>query len=183
MPDLRQQLESSLCGRVCFMGLGNTDYGDDGFGVYLAEALIVAGVPNVIIAGTTPDRCIGRTASFDHVVFLDAVDFGGEPGAAVFLDSPQMAARFPQISTHKISLALLAQWAEAGATTKAWLLGVQPESLQPSPQLTPTLQRTLEALCDLLTDHVESDVQACPERSRRVRPGRAKLGRETEVHA
>lgn len=160
MPDLRQPLESSLPGRVCFMGLGNVDYGDDGFGVYLAEALIAAGVPNVIIAGTTPERWIGQAASFDHVVFLDAIEFGGNPGSVVFLDSAQMAARFPQISTHKISLALLAQWVEANARTQAWLLGVQPESLKPARQLTPALQRTLQALCDLLTEHVRTDALA-----------------------
>jgi hydrogenase maturation protease len=186
MPDLRRQFKHSLQGRVCFMGLGSPDYGDDGFGVRLAEALIAVGMPNVIIAGTTPDRWIGRAAGFDHIVFLDAVEFGEEPGSVVFLDSAQMAARFPQISTHKISLALLAQWAEANGTTKVWVLGVQPESLKPAPQLTPTLQRALETLCDLLetcTAHVGTDAQACPERSRRVRPAEHQLGSEFKVHA
>jgi hypothetical protein len=39
MPDLREQLQQLLEGRVCLMGLGNVDYGDDGFGVRLAEEL------------------------------------------------------------------------------------------------------------------------------------------------
>ena len=39
MPDLREQLQQLLQGRVCLMGLGNVDFGDDGFGVRLAEAL------------------------------------------------------------------------------------------------------------------------------------------------
>ena len=157
MRSLRQQLEHSLPGRTCFIGLGNTDYADDGFGVRLAEALIAAGVPDVILAGTAPDRCIGRAASFDHIVFLDAAEFGGECGSVIFLDSAQVAAHFPQISTHKISLALLAQWAEANGHTKAWLLGVQPESLRAAPQLTPSLQKTLELLSDLLTAHAGAD--------------------------
>ena len=43
-----------------------------------------------------------------------------------------MAARFPQVSTHKISLGLLARLDRgAVARRKAWLLGVQPESLRP----------------------------------------------------
>ena len=57
-----------------------------------------------------------------------------------------MVARFPQISTHKISLGLLAKRAEANGTTKAWLLGVQPESLKPGEELTPAVQATLELL-------------------------------------
>jgi hydrogenase maturation protease len=176
MKDLRRELEQCLRGRVCFMGLGNLDYGDDGFGVRLAEELIAAGVPDVIIAGTVPDRWIGRAAGFDHIVFLDAVEFGGAPGGVVFLDSAQIAARFPQISTHKISLGVLAQWAQTNATTRAWLLGVQPESLKRQQQLAPILRKTLEVLRDLLSalkpgeEPAGTAAQACPERSRRGCP-------------
>ena len=177
MPDLRHQLESSLQGRVGFIGLGNLDYGDDGFGVCLAEELIAEGVPDVIIAGTAPDRWIGQAGRSDHVVFLDAVEFGGEPGSVVFLDCAQIATRFPQISTHKISLGLLAQWAESNGTTKAWLLGVQPQSLKPAPQLTPALQKTLEALCDLLKTCTPDAGRGVP-----APPCRVKLGRELEVN-
>jgi hydrogenase 3 maturation protease len=152
MPDLREQLKHSLNGRVCFMGLGNVDHCDDGFGVRLAEHLISAGVPDVVIAGTTPERDMGRVADgqFDQVVLLDAVEFGGSPGSAIFLHTGEIAARFPQISTHKMSLGVLAKWVEASGKGKAWLLGVQPESLKFLPQLTLTVQRTLEVLVELL---------------------------------
>ncbi|MCX6909874.1 MAG: hydrogenase maturation protease, partial [Verrucomicrobia bacterium] len=124
MPDLCEQLEQCFVGRVCLMGLGNTDCSDDGFGVRLAEALAAAGVPDVIVAGTTPDRFIGRVADggFDTLIFLDAVEFGGAPGSAVFLDAEEMSSRFPQISTHKISLGTLAKWVEASGSARARLL-------------------------------------------------------------
>lgn len=160
MKDLREQIEQSLAGRVCFMGLGNIEYGDDAFGVRLAEDLIASGVPDVIVAGTTPDRWISHFASFDHIVFLDAVEFGGAPGSAVFLDSTQVAVKFPQISTHKISVGVLARWVELTGSTKAWLLGVQPESLKPAQQLAPTLQLTLQALSELLGSLNLSENQA-----------------------
>ena len=70
MSDLRGQLQQTLRGRVCLMGLGNTDYGDDGFGVRLAKAVERAGergefpfAPCVIIAGTTPEHFIGRVVA------------------------------------------------------------------------------------------------------------------------
>ena len=158
MPDLREQLQQLFQGRVCLMGLGNVTYGDDGFGVRLAEALISSAPAvgtrcRVIIAGTTPEWLIGRVVDehSDHVVFLDAVEFGGSPGSVVLLDSDEMAARFPQISTHKLSLGLLAKQVEANGRTKAWLLGVQPESLRLSEELTPTVRATLELVLDLLT--------------------------------
>ena len=68
----------------------------------------------------------------------------------MLLDSDEMAARFPQISTHKLSLGLLAKQVEANGRTKAWLLGVQPESLRPGEELTPAVRATLELLLDLL---------------------------------
>jgi len=168
MTSLREQLEQCLAGRVCFLGVGNVDYGDDGFGVRLAEQLVAAGVPNVIVAGTTPDRWLGQLADFDHVVFLDVVEFGHAPGSVVFLNSGEMSVALPQISTHKISLGLLAGWVEANGKTKAWLVGAQPESLRSGPQLTPTLQTTLEVLGELLCalksskEHVGTAAPGCP---------------------
>ncbi len=151
MRDLGQQLRLCLPGRVCLLGLGNVDYGDDGFGVRLAERLLAAGVPDVIVAGSRPERWIGRIAesSYDNLLFLDAVNFGGEPGAVVLLEAREMRARFPQVSTHKIALGTLAALVEASGITKAWLLGVQPESMN-CRELTSAVRATLEVLADLL---------------------------------
>ncbi len=152
MQNLREQLQGCFQGRVCLMGLGSLDYGDDGFGVRLAEKLIEAGMADVVIARTTPDRCLGGVveAGFDHLVFLDAVEFGDTPGSVVFLGTEEIVARLPQISTHNISVGLLAKWVEANGNTRVWLLGVQPESLKPATSLTPKVQTTLDVLRNLL---------------------------------
>ncbi|MGA2004701.1 MAG: hydrogenase maturation protease [Terriglobales bacterium] len=151
---LGEQLENTLQGRVCLMGVGNTDYGDDGFGVYLAQSLLDAGVQDVVIAGSSPEHWMGVTADreFDHLVFLDAVDLSAqtEPGSVIFLDSEQIAARYPQVSTHKLSLGLLAKFAESNGITKAWLLGVQPGSLKGAQTLTPAVSKTSGVLLELL---------------------------------
>jgi hydrogenase maturation protease len=165
MPDLREQLERCLQGRVCLMGLGNLEYGDDGFGVRLAERLrVVFEGPGaqVIAAGNAPERFLGRCVegNYDHVLFFDAVDFGGIPGAVVFLNSSQTASRFPQVSTHKISLGLLAKWVESNGKTKGWLLGVQPESLAPSRRFSEAVRQTFELLARLF-DQVALEKNAC----------------------
>ncbi len=153
MPGLRQQIQSSLGGRVCFMGLGNVQGGDDGFGVRLAEELERAGVPDVVFGGTAPERLAGRcaTAGFDHLVFLDAVEVGATPGSVVFLNSQEMTARFPQISTHNISLGMLAKYVESSGTTRAWLLGAQPAALKRAPAISPAIQSTVTVLTELLS--------------------------------
>lgn len=154
MSDLRQQLIKELHGRVCWVGLGNDEYSDDGFGIRLAERLAQEGIPNVVIAGKSPDRYMSQITGggFSHVVFLDTVEFGGASGSTIFVNAGEIVSRFPQVSTHKISLGLLAKWVEASGRTKAWLLGVQPRSIARGSELTPAVETTLNVLCELLID-------------------------------
>lgn len=130
------------------------------------------GALRVVKAGIAPERFIGRVVEegFDHIIFLDAVDFGGAPGSVVLLDSQQMAARFPQVSTHKLSLGLLARQIEANGRTRAWLLGVQPGSLRLGEPLSPAVRATLELLLELLEACVggraSSRAQTCSDDAR-----------------
>jgi hydrogenase maturation protease len=162
MTDLLEQLQHCFHGRVGVMGLGNVDHSDDGFGVYLAESMTtrltrsgkVSLARNVISAGTMPERYISYVTAkgFDHLVFLDAVEFGGEPGSVLLLKAEETAARFPQISTHKMSIGLLAHLINEGNRMKVWLLGVQPGSLKPGQGLSPAVQKTMEILDKMLFD-------------------------------
>lgn len=250
MPDLREQLRSLLHSRVCLVGVGNVEQGDDGVGVRLAEALNRSEVRNpksegnpkleirnddasqsgsrsdpakvavgfnpryedeeaptsrsddrafpafnrysatdagwrshgrglkstatfgaslravaaferdiqVIIAGTSAERYVSQLSNgdFDAVVFLDAADVGAAPGSVVLLNASEMVARFPQVSTHKLSLGLLAQMIETNGRTRVWLLGVQPESLKPGGELSPRVRATLEALTAVLIEALEA---------------------------
>jgi hydrogenase maturation protease len=151
MQDLLVQLKDLLHDRVCVMGVGNIDYADDGFGVRLAEALQAKGFPDVVVAGNTPERWIGRVAeeNFYGLLFLDAVDFGAQPGSLLLMNANEIAQRFPQISTHKISLGWLAHYAETQGPMHVWLLGAQPETLKPGAALSPTLVTTMHAVCEL----------------------------------
>ena len=119
----------------------------------------------MVIAGTNPEQWIGRLADqgFPHVVFLDAVECGVLPGAVIFLSSTEVVSRFPQISTHKISLSTLAMWAETRGGTRAWLLGVQPESVKPGSHLTLSVQRTLEGLREVLLSLWVHSAKPTPE--------------------
>jgi hydrogenase maturation protease len=160
MPDLGEQLRKCYKGRVCLMGLGNPDYGDDGLGAVLSEKIAgrlrdggdAADRHEAINALTVPERFMGPLSGrgFDHLIFVDAVEFGGAPGSVIFMGSEEIARTFPQISTHKISAGILAKWIEAEGTTKAWLLGVQPGSLKQVKGLTKDVQATIDILEELL---------------------------------
>lgn len=164
---------------MCLVGVGNPEQGDDGLGVSLAAALSrrlerVPNAPAVIDAGMLPERFVGRVAEegYDSLVFLDAVDFGAEPGSVLVADGEEMASRFPQVSTHKISLGMLASWVESNGKTKARLVGVQPESMKFGQGLTPTVQKTLEVLeellCDAWREETESGARASTPEDERL---------------
>jgi hydrogenase maturation protease len=152
--DFGNELRRGLTGRVCLVGVGNEDLGDDGFGPRLAQALSGAGGLEVVVAGTTPERWVGHLAAagFDNIVFLDAVDVAGPPGAVVFMDADELEAALPQISTHKFSLGTLARLIRLQSPARVWLLGVQPASLQQGAGMTPTMTASLDALRSLICE-------------------------------
>lgn len=133
---------------VCWVGLGNRDFGDDGVGLALAERLAERGAHPVFLAGTEPERWMDRIrhSGTRQAVFLDAVDFGGEPGSTALWVGAELQRRFPQISTHKLSVGTLAKVLEAETEMRVWALGVQPASLRAGDGLSPVVARTVNLL-------------------------------------
>ncbi len=163
--DLRSQLRACLPGRTCVVGVGNPDLGDDGFGVRLAERLRQAGQAEVVVAGVAPERHLGQLVSgrYQDVLFLDAVEAAGAPGSAVFLPGTEVRARFPQVSTHKISLGTLATLIEREAPTRVWLLGVKPLSLAPGAGLSASVAQATDILEGVLNEVLEEGRAAAGE--------------------
>lgn len=154
MQTLWDELNANLRGRVALVGIGNPDCGDDGFGVRLADAMRALGYPDVILAERTPERWMDRLvrSGLQAILFLDAVEMQAPPGHVVFFDAAQIAARHPQISTHKLSLGTLARLIETESGTRVFLLGVQPQSVAYAPELSAPVRTALETLRDLLAD-------------------------------
>ncbi|HOW65661.1 MAG TPA: hydrogenase maturation protease [Candidatus Paceibacterota bacterium] len=160
MLNLRTELARICRGRICVVGLGNPEHGDDGLGLWLAGQ-VAARLPSpaadplirrhrqppplsVILAGLELERHLiplieGR---FDRVLLIDAVDSGASPGSVVLLAAHEIKARFPQVSTHRISLGLLAQWLEMNGVPQVWLLGIQPGSLRPGHACHPAVEQS-----------------------------------------
>jgi len=152
MEDISSTLAEVLTGKTAFLGIGNTDRGDDGFGVRLAEALGGAGLENVLIAGTTPESHVTALGNgrYETVVFLDAVLSDGEPGSVVLMDAAEIRSGFPQVSTHKYSLGTLAEIIRSGKGTKVWLLGVCPASTEMGGALSGAVKESLRMLTELI---------------------------------
>lgn len=144
------ELLKSCAGKVMLMGLGNPLLGDDGFGVALASRLQAEGAQGVVVAGLRPESHLHRMHQADTVLLADAVDVALEPGSLVLMDAAAVRARFPQITTHRIALGTLAAFLGDEGRRPVFLLGVQPERVEPALGLSERVQAALEAATAML---------------------------------
>lgn len=154
MAQFRRSLAASLVGRVCVVGVGNSERADDGVGTFVAESLAAQGLEDVIVAGTTPERWMGTLAAgdYDTVLFVDAVALDAAAGSAVLMDAAEIEGHFPQVSTHRISLGALARLISREAGTRVMLLGVRPETLAEGPGLSEVVGQTARGLAAALAE-------------------------------
>lgn len=147
---------------VIVLGLGNILYGDEGFGVRVAEQLFrrydMPDHVEIVDAGTVGHPLLSFVERAKRLLLLDAVDFGCAPGELVVRDSSGIPA---YLSAHKVSLhqnsfsevLALATLTDC-APEEICLVGVQPVDLtfghslsEPiRAQLEPALERALAQL-------------------------------------
>ena len=94
---------------------------------------------------------------------------GAAPGDVALWDACEIVGRYPQLSTHKLSLGTLARLIEieTDGATRVVLLGVQPQSVDQAPGLSEPVQTTLDVLRDLLAEVLPAGTQppaVCGER-------------------
>jgi hydrogenase maturation protease len=148
--NLSETLDEILAGSVGFIGVGNVDRSDDGAGVVIARQLKEGGLSDIFEGATMPERILPavRSGDYDTVVFLDAVDANVEPGSVVLMNAQDIAARYPQVSTHKISIGTLAHMLQNSNGPEVYLLGIQPETvaLEPGAGLSETIDQTVKSI-------------------------------------
>jgi len=116
--------------KVAVIGVGNRMRGDDGVGSLIAERLqeLAKGSLLVIDAETVPENYLGvlLDSKPEFVLFIDAVDFGGEAGEWALVPLSVLGDKIP--TTHTVSLKLLGQVLESNGA-KCLLLAIQPKQI------------------------------------------------------
>ncbi len=158
--------------RLCVIGLGNTEMGDDGIGVRLVEALREQrdrgewggsagpgrGEVELLLADGDPFLAGARIAEGGSVLLVDAVDMRRAPGSCrVFradeADFPAPAAR---TSTHSLATSQIVQIARGlGCAGSLRLLGVQLAEARPGRGLSPELSGKLPEMLERIKEEVE----------------------------
>ena len=148
---LRECIESRP-GTVILVGMGNRDRADDGVGLELAKRLKKK-YPNCVFS--EEDKSVESIVfeqierkDVETILFIDATDFGGNPGDVQCFKTEDAQRFVPAISTHKVPMTLLMDVIEQHGK-RPLLLGIQPESLDflgpMSPSMVAIIRRLEEA--------------------------------------
>jgi hydrogenase maturation protease len=103
-----------------------------------------------IDGGETPESETSRIRSFrpDLVILIDAARSGRKPGDIFLVEKEAIADE--EVSTHRISLALLVRFIEESIGARVLFLGIEPESTEPETAMSASVIRAIEAINESL---------------------------------
>jgi len=133
------------------MGIGNTLRGDDGFGVFLVKSLESGRLPDhlgLFVCEMTPENFVGPLTEFepDTIVMVDAAELSEPPGSVRLINAQEIAES--GMTTHNLSLRLLARMLESATNATVVLLAVQPKIVSFGTELSPEVSQTLRYLTE-----------------------------------
>lgn len=140
--------------RIVILGLGNILHSDDGAGARAAERLKedsrLPGHVTVIEGGTLGLELLPDLWDCTHLVVLDAVDVGEEPGSLVRLSGDQVHTLTGSGNVHQLGVAdlLVALRLLARRPPQVVLLGIQPEDIDWGCTLSPLVQEAIPSLIE-----------------------------------
>lgn len=148
---LSASLRAFLSGRICIVGVGNVQRGDDGAGPCVIDARR-SGTRGVWVdAGVAPENFLEPIARSnpDTVLIVDAVTFGGFPGECRLLDVTELDALV--LSTHACSLGLLSDYLSARTGARLGVLAIQPERIDAGEGLSYPVKKSVRELAAMLS--------------------------------
>ena len=148
--------------RIGIVGIGNTLMRDDGSGVFALQELqrryrFPEGV-ELIDGGTKGLELLPYLEDKSRLLFIDAVNFGKEPGYIGEIDKDRVAEYFnTKLSVHQIALPdMLGAGRLLGTLTEdIYLIGIQPESIEMGYGLTETLKGHLDRFLDTILNKLK----------------------------
>ena len=145
------------------VGLGNPLMGDDGLGLRALAQLeerweLPAGI-ELLDGGTWGMNLLPAIEEAERLLFLDAINGGVNPGAAVLLERGTLPKLFAlKVSPHQIDLRevlALAEW-RGTLPDDAAALGLQPSRVELGEGLSPAVEAGLDGLVDLAVQRLRS---------------------------
>ena len=160
----RRRLADELKRSTVVVGMGNPLRGDDAAGTLVAAALQSCSWPSVCDAGMVPENVVGRVCALspDNVIIVDAVDFGGEPGAQAWFAPDEIDGKFA--SSHAPSLELFAAFVETETSARTAVLGIQPGCCDFGAEVSPAVVRAVDQVVDAFKEAAAEHACETPQK-------------------
>ena len=149
---------------VAVIGIGNYLRGDDGTGIHAVERLRARGADaraDVIDGATAGPSLAFYIEDRAKVIFIDAGDYGGAPGAFVrFTPADVRTAKAPdRFSLHGFDLLAFLAAPPAGITLppEIGIYCIQVATVAPTPDLGTEVEKGLESLVDAVLDELGAE--------------------------
>ena len=144
MPELKELLDRTS--RLLFVGVGNVLKSDDGIGVVISRQIIERPGILPLTVEVSIENYIGKINSLEpgEMVIIDCMELGGEPGSYRLFALEDMEDI--TFNTHNISLGRLGDFFQF----PAYVLGIQPGSLEFGDKLSPPLEDTAREIIQLI---------------------------------
>ncbi len=146
------ELKRRLRGKTVLLGVGNEQRGDDAVGSLLARRLTGRENFTAIDCSDVPENYTGPVKELrpESIFFVDAVDFGGSPGEAAFIEPESLEEN--RFNTHRPSLRFVMDYLQRETGSQISFLGIQPGTIAPGIGMTPAVQETMELLVSAITE-------------------------------
>ena len=137
---------------VVVLGVGNVLMSDEGVGVRAADLLRERAPPGVRVLspGAIGPKTVSDVEGATHLLVLDCVDVGREPGTVVSLDTAGLAPSAVAMSVHEFGVkdlvVLLGQRGSAPASVV--VVGVQPANVAPGLELSSEVEAAMPTLVE-----------------------------------
>jgi len=141
-----EEIRHHLSDGYLVLGVGSRLRGDDAAGSIIAEKLNERGVSRAFDCGGVPENFVVQMERYlpCDILFVDAVDFGAEPGTVGFFGGEKS---LPQsVSTHSAGLSPLMDFLSAGGATTCWVLAIQPADVGYGADLSEPVSRAVEEI-------------------------------------
>jgi hydrogenase maturation protease len=158
--------------KVTLIGLGNLLLRDEGVGIHAVRAVEACGLTSadleIVDGGTAGLDLLPYVEDRDSVLFVDAVNFGREPGYIGVLENQEIPAQFAiKDSLHHLGLMDILATAQLldVAPRQTCLIGIQPHTIEPGLELSDLLQAQMPELLARILAKLQDWGLPCPRRS------------------
>ena len=161
---------------IAIFGIGNLLLSDDGVGIHiinrLKEEYDFPDHVEIIDGGTKGLDLLPLLENRDKVLFVDAANFKKEPGTIGTIEGDNIPAFLGQkLSVHHIGIPDMLFAAKLMEITppEMCLIGIQPESMETSMELTAPVKANFDALLGKVLEKLgEWGVDAAPKKSKKT---------------